>query len=665
MKSKEEKVNLDSNSIDIKNSHQQTNGSIFQSFLESVPDAIVIINNEGNIESVNSQTEKMFGYTKKEILGNKVELLMSSRYKMIHQSHRDGYFKEPKVRTMGEGMVLFAQNKNGEEFPVEISLSKLNSEDNFLVCASIRDVSKQKKIESELIDAKIKAENAAKSKQQFLSNMSHEIRTPMNAIIGFTNVVLKTDLSEKQREYLAAIKTSCDALTVLINDIIDLAKVETEKIVFEKKPFKLTTSISAMSNLFEPKIQEKNLNLIIEYDNNIPDVLIGDPVRLHQIILNLVGNAVKFTLEGKIIISVRKLFEDHENIEIEFSITDTGIGIEKEKVDTIFENFHQAHSDVSKIYGGTGLGLAIVKQLIGSQGGHIQMESEFGKGTVFNFVLTFQKVNEETVFEEEIIELESSEVKNIKILVVEDVKLNQLLIKTLLDDFGFEYDIVANGKLAIQKLEINKYDIILMDMLMPIMNGYEATEYIRNTMKSQIPIIALTADVSTFDLQKSKILGMNDYVSKPINEKILYNKIVGIIKKQLQNMEHEALNKLQNNDLKYTDLKYLKKITKSDSKLMIEMIDVYLKQTPTLVNAMKQSLFEKDSQMLQAAVHKMIPSFAIMGINEDIEIMAKKVQEYAHTIEISEEIHKMVLEIEKVCAKVCQELEDELINLKN
>jgi PAS domain S-box-containing protein len=665
MKSKEEKVNLDSNSIDIKNSHQQTNGSIFQSFLESVPDAIVIINNDGNIESVNSQTEKMFGYTKKEILGNKVELLMSSRYKMIHQSHRDGYFKAPKVRTMGEGMVLFAQNKKGEEFPVEISLSKLNSEDNFLVCASIRDVSKQKKIESELIDAKIKAENAAKSKQQFLSNMSHEIRTPMNAIIGFTNVVLKTDLSEKQREYLAAIKTSCDALTVLINDIIDLAKVETEKIVFEKKPFKLATSISAMSNLFEPKIQEKNLNLIIEYDNNIPDVLIGDPVRLHQIILNLVGNAVKFTLEGKIIISVRKLFEDHENIEIEFSITDTGIGIEKEKVDTIFENFHQAHSDVSKIYGGTGLGLAIVKQLIGSQGGHIQMESEFGKGTIFRFVLSFQKANEETVFEEEIIELESSEVKNIKILVVEDVKLNQLLIKTLLDDFGFEYDIVANGKLAIQKLEINKYDIILMDMLMPIMNGYEATEYIRNTMKSQIPIIALTADVSTFDLQKSKILGMNDYVSKPINEKILYNKIVGIIKKQLQNMEHEALNKLQNNDLKYTDLKYLKKITKSDSKLMIEMIDVYLKQTPTLVNAMKQSLFEKDSQMLQAAVHKMIPSFAIMGINEDIEIMAKKVQEYAHTIEISEEIHKMVLEIEKVCAKVCQELEDELINLKN
>ena len=658
MKSKEEKVNLDSNSIDIKNSHQQTNGSIFQSFLESVPDAIVIINNEGNIESVNSQTEKMFGYTKKEILGNKVELLMPSRYKMIHQSHRDGYFKAPKVRTMGEGMVLFAQNKNGEEFPVEIRLSKLNSEDNFLVCASIRDVSKQKKIESELIDAKIKAENAAKSKQQFLSNMSHEIRTPMNAIIGFTNVVLKTDLSEKQREYLAAIKTSCDALTVLINDIIDLAKVETEKIVFEKKPFKLATSISAMSNLFEPKIQEKNLN-------NIPDVLIGDPVRLHQIILNLVGNAVKFTLEGKIIISVRKLFEDHENIEIEFSITDTGIGIEKEKVDTIFENFHQAHSDVSKIYGGTGLGLAIVKQLIGSQGGHIQMESEFGKGTVFNFVLTFQKVNEETVFEEEIIELESSEVKNIKILVVEDVKLNQLLIKTLLDDFGFEYDIVANGKLAIQKLEINKYDIILMDMLMPIMNGYETTEYIRNTMKSQIPIIALTADVSTFDLQKSKILGMNDYVSKPINEKILYNKIVGIIKKQLQNMEHEALNKLHNNNQKYTDLKYLKKITKSDSKLMIEMIDVYLKQTPTLVNAMKQSLFEKDSQMLQAAVHKMIPSFAIMGINEDIEIMAKKVQEYAHTIEISEEIHKMVLEIEKVCAKVCQELEDELINLKN
>ncbi|WP_310556926.1 ATP-binding protein [Flavobacterium sp.] len=633
----------------------------FQSFLESVPDAIIIVNMEGNIQYSNTQTEVLFGYEKSEIIGNRIELLMPSRFKEAHQGHRQGYFANPKVRKMGEGMQLFAKHKDQTEFPVEISLSKLDTEEGFLVCASIRDVSNQKRIENELNEAIKKAENAVKSKQQFLSNMSHEIRTPMNAIIGFTKVILKTELTPKQKEYLSAIKMSGDTLIVLINDILDLAKVDAGKMVFEKEPFKLSLSISTMLHLFETKMQEKNLELIVKYDTNIPEVLVGDATRLHQIILNLVSNAVKFTAEGKITFSVRKLTEDAENITIEFSVADTGIGIEAKKIDNIFENFQQAHSQTSRIFGGTGLGLAIVKQLVEKQGGSIRVESQVDKGSTFSFVLCFKKANGATVLDHEIIELVDNPTQDIKVLVVEDVELNQLLMRTLLDDFGFESDIAGNGKMAVEKLEKNSYDIILMDLQMPIMNGFQTTDYIRNTMKLQIPIIALTADVTTVDIEKCKAVGMNDYIAKPVDERKLYSKIVGLIKKPKQTIEFKTLENKESKGQKYTDMSYLNKLTKSNPKLMTEMINVYLNQTPSLINTIKKSWVEKDLKTLKSAVHKLIPSFAIVGIDKNHEDLARKIEENTSATEMQ----TWISDLENVCMQAGEELKIELNNLKN
>ena len=323
---------------------------------------------------------------------------------------------------------------------------------------------------------------------------------------------------------------SGDALIVLINDILDLAKVDAGKMTFEQTPFKMALSISAMLHLFEPKIQEKNLELVKEYDDRIPEVLMGDPVRLHQIILNLVSNAVKFTSKGKITVGVRLISEDEEKATVEFSVSDTGIGIKEENITKIFESFRQASSGTSRLYGGTGLGLAIVKQLVEPQGGSINVKSKVGAGSTFSFILDFKKTDANPEMIEELLEL-NPEIKNIKVLVVEDMALNQLLMKTLLDDFGFERDIAGNGKIAIEKLQTKLYDVVLMDLQMPEMNGFEATDYIRNVMKSKIPIIALTADVTTADLAKCKAVGMNDYIAKPIDEKLLYNKIVRLVKK--------------------------------------------------------------------------------------------------------------------------------------
>ena len=652
------------------------------SLIEASLDPLVTINTEGKITDMNEALANITGISREMLTGTDFF----------------DYFTEPqKAREVyqdvfANGYVadspLTLRHKDGKLTDVLFNGSVYKDDRGNVLGVVIvaRDVTDQKRIATELIEAKVfaelatgiaeeaksnaetaarTAENAVKAKQQFLSNMSHEIRTPMNAIIGFTKVLLKTDLSVKQKEYLTAIKMSGDALIVLINDILDLAKVDAGKMVFEQTPFKLALSISAMLHLFETKIQEKNLELVKEYDENIPDVLVGDPVRLHQIILNLVSNAVKFTTEGKITVSVKLQSQDDDTVTIEFAVADTGIGIPESKIDKIFENFQQASSGTSRLYGGTGLGLAIVKQLVEPQGGTIGVKSKIDVGSTFSFTLRFQKTKAEADAEIELIELDN-EITNIKVLVVEDIALNQLLMKTLLDDFGFDRDIASNGKIAIEKLQAKSFDIILMDLQMPEMNGFEATEYIRSTLHSKIPIIALTADVTTVDLAKCRSVGMNDYIAKPVDERLLYNKIVGLVKKPSRTKEArtEIIEPIDIKKIRCVDLDYLKHRTKSNPILMMEMISLYLKQTPPLIFAMKQGFVDKDWVTLYGAIHKMIPSFSIMGISPDFENMAKKVQEFASTQIQTEGINDMVLQIGNVCTQACHELEEEYDKIK-
>lgn len=773
----------------------------FRSFLNSVPDAMVIVDQLGLIKLVNLHTLDMFGYDESELIGNNLEILMPTRFKRSHVVQRENFNKSPAMRRMGVGNNLYGLKKNGVEFPVDISLNYFETIDGLFVSAAIRvvsvekqasqyarslleatidplvtinadgritdvndamvkatdqtrlqlvgtdfesyfvesekasqvckdvfhygvvenfpltimdgvltdvlingsifkddfgkvvgavivarDITQLKRIEKELTeskviaelaksiaeDAKIKAENATeiaeeavKSKQQFLSNMSHEIRTPMNAIIGFTKVVLKTELTAKQLEYITAIKVSGDALIVLINDILDLAKVDAGKMTFEKMPFRLKSSISAMLHLFDAKILEKNLLLVTEFDKRIPKILLGDSVRLHQVVLNLVSNAVKFTHSGKITVNIKLLSEDDESVRIEFSVSDTGIGISESSVAKIFDNFQQAASDTSRLYGGTGLGLAIVKQLIEHQAGSVNVTSELGKGSAFSFVLPYLKTDLQSIQDEALNEVDL-DMSDIKVLVVEDVLLNQLLMKTLLDDFGFDGDIAENGLVAIEKLTKRTYDIVLMDLQMPIMNGFDATHYIRNTMHSKVPIIALTADVTTMDLEKCKSVGMDDYLAKPLNERLLYNKIVALVKSpdNLRSNSELTQNSLEKLKEKRTNLSYLKNITKSDNKLIAEMISLYLEEIPGLISAVNQSFITKNWNSLYQAVHKMIPSFHLMGISADFEDIAKRIQEFASSPLSEKGIPEMIKKLESVCSQACDELRLDLSEIE-
>jgi PAS domain S-box-containing protein len=650
------------------------------SLIEASLDPLFAINPKGKITDVNNATVKVTGIPRDKLISTD----------FLH------YFTEPeKARKVyqevfAKGVVadspLTLRDKKGKLTDVLFngSIYKDDSGSVLGVVIVARDVTDQKRVATELLEAKVSAEQAAviakdaktkaelatrfaedavKSKQQFLSNMSHEIRTPMNAIIGFTKVVLKTDLSEKQKEYINAIKVSGDALIVLINDILDLAKVDAGKMTFHPVPFRLAASLSSTIHLFETKIQEKNLQLLKKYDERIPPVLEGDSIRLHQIILNLVSNAVKFTTEGTITVSARMLSEKADIVTLEFAVTDTGIGIPEDKLDSIFDDFQQATSGTSRLYGGTGLGLAIVKQLVERQGGTIHVESQMGVGSTFSFTLSFRKTQAEVDLESDVVE-QDQEATKIKVLVAEDMPLNQLLMRTLLDDFKFDYTIASNGKIAVENLQADSYDIILMDLQMPVMNGLQATEYIRNTLKSKIPIIALTADVTTVDLDKCKAAGMNDYLAKPVDEKVLFSKIMTLLRKPVA-PKLETVNKpIESPVRKIIDLKYLMSRTKSNPTLMMEMISEYLEQTPSIIKAMNKSFVEKNWTGLNEAVHKLIPSFSIMGINSDFEKIAKNIQAYATAQHKEEEIGGLILQLEKVCTEACAELLEEFDAMK-
>jgi len=650
-----------------------------RSLIEASLDPLVTISTEGKITDMNEATIRITGKTRIELIG----------------TNFFEYFTEPAKATevykavFDKGFVADypLTIRDHKQTDVLFNGSVYKDEQGQVLGAVVvaRDITEQKRIEKDFIEAKVFAElateiaeeakskaesatriaeDAVKAKQQFLSNMSHEIRTPMNAIVGFTKVVLKTELSAKQKEYLMAIKMSGDALIVLINDILDLAKVDAGKMSFEETPFKMALSISAMLHLFEQKIQEKNLVLVKKYDTRIPTVLVGDAVRLHQIILNLVSNAVKFTSSGTITVSVALLKEEEDKVTIQFSVTDTGIGIPDNKIEKIFENFQQASSGTSRLYGGTGLGLAIVKQLVEAQGGKIQVVSTIDKGSTFSFELSFRKTKSAAEDEPVIMEVDTR-IKDIRVLVVEDMALNQLLMKTLLDDFGFERDIASNGKIAIEKMATEKYDIILMDLQMPEMNGFEATEYIRNQLHLSIPIIALTADVTTVDLAKCRAVGMNDYIAKPVDEKLLYSKIISLVNKPVAERSKEKTPDTKTPvNWKCTNLVYLSKRTKSDPALMMEMISLYLEQTPPLISVMKTSLETKDWEGLHAAVHKMIPSFSIMGISAEFEQIAIHVKEFAARQEPLETISNMVTQLENVCNQACAELTEVLNDIK-
>ncbi len=396
----------------------------------------------------------------------------------------------------------------------------------------LQDITDRKNAELEAQKAKTEAVEARKTQEQFLANMSHEIRTPMNGVIGMTQILAGTNLNKEQAEYVEIIKESAANLMVIINDILDLTKMVAGKIAIDQIDYVFADVIKNCIQINNFKAAQKGISLTSIIDKNIFPVLSGDPHRLNQIMVNLIGNAIKFTEKGKVIVKANLISETPDNVSLQFDIEDTGIGIEEDMLDSIFERFTQASGSTTRKYGGTGLGLTITRQLIELQGGSIHVKSKPGEGSTFTFFLNIKKGNAfaQTPIENTIKTQQTLSLDGTNILLVEDNLTNQKVAKKLLTNQGALVATANNGVEAIEMIRKNNYDVILMDIQMPEMDGYQTTIFIRTEMHypiNQIPIIAMTASALTTEKDICIQAGMNDYISKPFQANELYEKIRG------------------------------------------------------------------------------------------------------------------------------------------
>ncbi|WDF65328.1 GAF domain-containing hybrid sensor histidine kinase/response regulator [Flavobacterium sp. KACC 22763] len=487
------------------------------------------------------------------------------------------------------------------------------------------------------------AERAVLARDSFLANMSHEIRTPLNAIIGFTDLLAQTELNDTQRDYIGSVQIAGENLLLIVNDILDLSKIESGNLTIETESFNLKKTLKHVYSLLKVKAQkEVEFNLFL--DAELPDMVIGDQGRLNQILVNLIGNALKFTNEGEVTVSVKKIEETEDSYTFKFSIKDTGIGIPKDKLETIFERFTQGEESTTRTFGGTGLGLNIVKQLVELQKGEVHVKSTLNRGSEFFFTLSYKKSDTE---ETEVKTVSKNDLGHLKILLCEDNVLNQKLAKSVINNFGFDLDIAQNGEEGIELLSQKKYDLVLMDLQMPVKDGYQTTDYIRNEMNSNIPIIAMTAHSLVGEQERCYKVGMNAYVPKPFKQAVLLKAI-----KTVMTPDSDGHHK------RIIDMSFLDEMSGGDPEFKKEMIGLFIEKIPVQAAQLEEAFKNIDYDNVKKLAHNMKSSmdiFMLQDLSNCLSIIEEEASSGEFTAETLDKVNIFSCGIEEV-VKILKEL---------
>lgn len=631
-----------------------------QSILDNTPLMIFIKDLNGCYLLANKSYKDAFNFTSEQIIGKTDFDLVSEENAKRYKEIDEYVIREQKNVEVEEMIEQAGVSKNLliVKFPL---FDKNNTIYGISGIAS--DITERYLYGLHLIEARQKAEMAEQLQEQFLANMSHEIRTPMNGIIGMTNILLNTPMSNEQKDFVNIIKKSSDSLMVLINDILDLSKIKAGKLRIENIDFRLRETVEQTISTFRVLINDKGLKLRTSVDLSIPDSLTGDPHRLNQILNNLISNAIKFTAAGEISFEIKPINQSKNEIELLFSISDTGIGIPQEKLESIFESFSQAESGTSRKFGGSGLGLSITKKLIEMQNGSIEVKSIPEKGTEFNFTIKYaipahtvakqyDNVKQET--------LNEGGLAGKRVLVVEDNEANQKVIYHMLDKIGIDVDLADNGKVAIKLLEDGfQYDLVIMDLQMPEMDGFETTQYIRQNLKLTIPIIAMTASALRNEKIRCMELGMNEYLNKPFVPADLFRELRRFLLKK------EEVITANNHPEVYTESKKLYSLNHlielDDLDCLCEVLHIFLESTPVLMNEINEAIGLKNWEEVYKKAHKLKSSIGVLQMGK-LMSMVSKIESDAKEKKNLEEIPVYFEKAQEFLSQVTPMIKDELEN---
>ena len=496
--------------------------------ISSALDAIVITGAYGHIIHWNQAAVEIFGYTEKEVKGRTLlETILPLSYDHSHWNGFPGFQQNDVTPMLNQRHELTAVRKSKEEFPIELTVTAIVDESESYYSAFIRDISSRRQREQELVQMKEKAEQAAKAKSQFLSVMSHELRTPLNAVIGITHLLLQSQPREDQQEDLRTLQFSGESLLHIINDILDFTKLDSGKIELSAIDFNLRELTQSLYQSFSYKAREKNIVFDVEYDDRMPFFVKGDNFRLSQVLNNLISNAIKFTHEGFVKLKVEMVESKGMHFITRFSVIDSGIGIPEEKQEKIFEQFTQADSDTTRLYGGTGLGLSISGRLVELMGSSILVSSTPGKGSSFTFTLDLLQGHhsDPNAGLAKVVNKSNDAFKNKLILLAEDNVFNANIARRFITGWGAQLEVVVDGRQALDFVTRRKYDLILMDVQMPVLDGFACTRKIRKHFKD-VPILAITASPKNEIINEIMACGMNDFVSKPFKPNELRSKLL-------------------------------------------------------------------------------------------------------------------------------------------